>query len=82
MLILRSVQGALLSFGAPMGWLVIRWFQGADLWNDFINNPILYSYMLFGTMIVFSIFGCYTGYHEKKLEEKSIAMPSLFKLSN
>lgn len=73
--IVRCLQGAFLGIGAPIGWLFIRYLQNADLIQDILTRLDLYSYMLFGTVFVFSIFGLYVGMKEKQLETLSIQDP-------
>lgn len=60
----RMAQGALASLGAPLGWLLIEYLAGVDAVQSYANQPGLYAYMLFGTMMVFSAFGFYVGNHE------------------
>ncbi len=61
----RSLQGLLLSQGAPVGWFLIQ---------EFFNGSILgglgvYLYMSLGTSIVFTLFGAYVGHSEDLLEQ-------------
>lgn len=60
----RMAQGALASVGAPLGWLLLEWASGVPPFVSYVHNAGLYSYMLFGTMLVFSAFGFYVGNHE------------------
>lgn len=75
LIIIRTCQGALLSIGAPAGWLLIKWHLGVDLITEISVNWDLYAYMLFGTVFIFSLFGAYTGYKEQVLEYLSIHDP-------
>jgi diguanylate cyclase (GGDEF)-like protein len=61
---LRALQGALLSLGAPLGWLIIQCFSGFGIVAELSNNLALYSYMLLATMGVFILFGRYVGHKE------------------
>ncbi len=61
---IRAAQGAILSIGAPLGWLLIRMFQGAAPIDELSANIGLYSYMLLGTSLSFSLFGWYVGRKE------------------
>lgn len=66
--LVRAFQGLILAFGAPLGWLAIRYLQGSPPKEEFCATPGLYLYMLFGTMCAFSVFGWFVGskeeYHE------------------
>lgn len=63
----RAIQGAIAAFGAPVGWLAIRWLQGVDPFNDIAGSTGLYLYMLVGTILAFSLFGWYVGTKEQHL---------------
>lgn len=65
--VVRAGQGAIAAFGAPFGWLIIRWLQGADLSVELASNLGLYSYMLIGTITAFSMFGWFVGSKEQHL---------------
>ena len=65
--VIRAGQGAIAAFGAPFGWLAIRWLQGADLSLELTDNLGLYSYMLIGTITAFSMFGWFVGNKEQHL---------------
>lgn len=62
--LVRAIQGAMLAFGAPLGWLTIRYFNGIAPLTELSENIGLYLYMLFGTITVFSLFGWYVGNKE------------------
>src|SRR4051812_11553035 len=36
---IRAIQGAILSVGAPLGWLVVRSFCGVHPWTELIAFP-------------------------------------------
>ena len=61
----RAFQGAFAAFGAPLGWLVIRLSNGAELYPELHLNTGLYLYMTFGTLIAFSAFGWFVGNKER-----------------
>lgn len=67
--ILRPTQGAIFAAGAPAGWLLIQYFKGADIWLELSSNWDLYAYMLFGTLVVFILFGSYVGRQEQKITD-------------
>ena len=73
--VLRGLQGAVLGFGAPIGWAAIQWFRGIYLLQDIQQNIVLYLYMTIGTVVVFTAFGVYAGFKEKQLERMSIKDP-------
>ncbi len=62
---LRALQGTVLSTGAPLGWLIINYCNGSGIYQELQQNPMLYSYMLFGTMAVFIGFGIHVGRYEQ-----------------
>lgn len=62
---LRAFQGGVLAVGAPLGWLVINLYLGESFLQEITNHIGLYSYMLFGTMLVFILFGVYAGKNEE-----------------
>lgn len=69
---LRAIQGAILSLGAPLGWLLIRYLSSDQLFLEIETNLVLYSYMLFATMGVFVLFGRYAGHKEDYILNLSI----------
>lgn len=78
---MRALQGAFWGSGAPLGWVSIQLIRGVDPVIDITNNLTLYLYMLFGTSLVFLIFGGYVGLQECRLKERSWRDP-LTKLYN
>ena len=74
-ILVRSLQASACSIGAPLGWLVIRYFEGADISQDIQNNVLLYAYLLFGTLIVFTLFGVYVGNKEKYITDLAVKDP-------
>lgn len=71
-IIRRALQGALMGSGAPLGWAIIQMMRGIDISSDISNNLILYLYMLFGTILVFSAFGFYVGRQEGLMQQRSL----------
>ena len=65
----RALQGAILAFGAPSGWLTIRYIGGVEPISELGTHSGLYLYMLIGTIAAFSSFGWYVG---NKEEDQSI----------
>jgi diguanylate cyclase (GGDEF)-like protein len=57
-----------LALGAPIGWLLIRWFEGHSPLDEIGAHPDLYLYLLVGTACAFGAFGAAIGWHEDKLE--------------
>jgi len=72
---LRILQGALFSLGAPAGWFLIRAFSGANFNTEIYDHWLLYNYLLFGTMIVFMLFGAFVGNKEQMITELAIKDP-------
>lgn len=70
--LLRILQGLLLAWGAPLGWLLIRIYNGADWHYELTVNWAYYAYLLVGTMTVFFVFGVIVGGSEERLEELAI----------
>ncbi|HEX5870557.1 MAG TPA: GGDEF domain-containing protein, partial [Longimicrobium sp.] len=78
----RAVQGAALSVGAPLGWLVLRVMAGHEAGTELTASAALYLYMLLGTAVVFTAFGAALGTHEdcliaanRSLDELSVSDP-------
>jgi diguanylate cyclase (GGDEF)-like protein len=63
----RAVEGALLAFGAPLGWLALRVAGGADAGAELTAYAPLYLYMLLGSVAAFVGFGAALGRHEECL---------------
>jgi len=57
--------------GAPVGWAVIQAMRGINPVDDLSYTPILYAYLLFGTMLVFALFGYYVGCQEARMQQLS-----------
>lgn len=68
----RALQGALLGFGAPAGWLLLRVIEGHDAWSELRHHPALYSYLGFGAVFAFTLFGFALGRRENRLAMLSI----------
>lgn len=62
-----SVAGALLSLGAPLGWLLIQWTRGVSPSSVIADNPLLMAYLLIPTMAVFVAVGYALGLQWEKL---------------
>ena len=78
----RTLQGAITGSGAPLGWAVIQAIRGVDVSSDIAQRPVLYLYMLIGTMAVFAAFGFYMGRHENNMRQLSLrdALTRLYNL--
>jgi diguanylate cyclase (GGDEF)-like protein len=76
----RAIYGAIASFGAPLGWLGIRYLQGAPPLQEISQQSGLYLYMLIGTLTAFSLFGWYLGTKELYLVKLTLrdALTGLF----
>lgn len=72
---LRALQGAVLGTGAPLGWMAVQVFLGADPFADLHENPGVYIYMLAGTSVVFACFGWYVGRHEARFAQIMLEDP-------
>ena len=68
----RALQGLALSLGSPLGWLLIRWLDGANLWLELVWRPGIYLYLLFGTAGAFAAFGWYVGRQEDRHRQNSL----------
>lgn len=71
------LQGVVLSFGAPIGWLVLRLVAGASVVYELGTFPGLYLYMLCGTALAFGAFGWILGRHEDRLQARNRALDEL-----
>ena len=82
-----AAAGALLSLGAPAGWLLLRVGRGEvdlgwdDLGAELTSHADLYLYLLLGTCSAFTIFGVILGDYADRLaqanaaaEERAIAL--------
>jgi diguanylate cyclase (GGDEF)-like protein len=79
---IRAAQGAVLAFGAPVGWLLVRIAAGHDAGVEIATHSPLYLYMLLGSMVPFIGFGAALGTHEdclvranRTLDELSVSDP-------
>ncbi|WP_448549345.1 GGDEF domain-containing protein [Thalassotalea fusca] len=72
---IRALQGLILAFGSPLGWLTIQYLIGVSITAELETNSGVYLYMLFGTMIVFTLFGYYVGEKEDNSEMLSFRDP-------
>lgn len=68
----RALQGLGLSLVSPLGWLLLRWLDGANLWLELAWRPGIYLYLLFGTAAAFVTFGWYVGRQEERHRENSL----------
>lgn len=68
----RSVQGALLGFGGPLGWLALQLLAGHPVAGQLGSQVGLYAYMLLGTVLAFGLFGFRIGTDEDALRYESV----------
>jgi diguanylate cyclase (GGDEF)-like protein len=79
--IVFAAWGALLSLGAPVGLLLLRFLTADDGFHrDFVgvqikSDPLLYSYLTFATMFMFVLLGYSLGSREDELATTSITDP-------
>ena len=78
----RALEGVLLAFGAPLGWLVLRVLGGYDAGAELAVHAPLYLYMLLGSAVSFALFGAVLGRHEdclmranRSLDELAVSDP-------
>ena len=69
---IRALQGLVLSVGSPLGWLLLRWLDGANLFLELVWRPGIYIYLLFGTAAAFAGFGWYVGRQEERYRDFSL----------
>ena len=74
---MRALQGAVLAFGAPLGWLALRVAGGHDAAVELATEAPLYLYMLLGSMVTFMGFGAVLGTHEDCLIQANRALDEL-----
>jgi len=65
--VLRAFYGLLLSFGAPIGWMLMQRLFGRDPFAPENLDPLLYGYMTITTGIVFSLLGYLIGRREQMI---------------
>jgi diguanylate cyclase (GGDEF)-like protein len=68
----RALQGLALSLASPLGWLLLRWLDGAHPWLELVWHPGVYVYLLLGTAAAFGSFGWYVGQQEARHRENSL----------
>lgn len=68
----RALQGLALATASPLGWLLLRWLDGADPWLELVWHPGIYLYLGVGTALAFSAFGWYVGWQEGRHHENSL----------
>lgn len=66
-----------LALGAPLGWLGIRLLSGETIAGELTSSPLLYTYLLFSTLLVFTGFGIVIGLHEGRLESANRSLEEL-----
>jgi diguanylate cyclase (GGDEF)-like protein len=71
-LIYRSLQGLILSLGAPLGWLLLELGTGATVSQRLGTYSWVYLYMLIGTAVSYTVFGMYVGANERRLSKLAI----------
>jgi diguanylate cyclase (GGDEF)-like protein len=62
-----ALKGMLLGVGAPLGWLVVEALRGHPPAQVLENSPVLLSYQLLASMLVFAVFGWVMGSQEDRL---------------
>lgn len=70
----RSLQGLAMGLGAPAGWLLVRYYEGAGPLMELKTNPGLYIYMSLGSMSAFLLFGVFAGDKEATLSDANRAL--------
>ena len=64
-----ALVGALLSLGAPLGWLLIQWIAGLSPTRAIEESPLLMAYLLIPTTVVFSTVGFQMGKQWEQLQQ-------------
>lgn len=62
--ILRGFYGFLLSFGSPLGWVIVQALAGRNVFKENSFDPLLYGYLTLATAIVFTGIGYAIGLRE------------------
>lgn len=65
--VVRAVQGMVMAFGAPLGWLLLQVVRGSEASAQLSAHTGLYVYMLVATFFVFGLFGTLLGTREDRL---------------
>lgn len=69
---LYAAAGALLSLGAPLGWLLLRITTGkVAVSAELASHATLYAYLFLGTLVAFTLFGLRLGAAADALEAKN-----------
>jgi diguanylate cyclase (GGDEF)-like protein len=73
----RAATGLLVSLGSPLGWLAVRWLQGAPPREEIPAHAGLYGYLLLSAAVFVTAFGYALGRIEERLRranEQLLAM--------
>lgn len=73
----RALEGAGMSVGAPLGWLLIRKLQGVATGRELAEHASLYLYMLLGTLGAFGVFGFLLGRSADRLAELTTRLSTM-----
>ena len=68
----RVTQLIFLALAADVAVLLVEFAAGLDPFMDFQQRPVLYLYMLVGTIVAFGVFGAVLGSREALLEEMAL----------
>lgn len=68
----RAVQGFFLSWGSPLGWIVIQLMLGRNPFSEIYFDLYLYLYMSVATALVFTGFGYFVGRSEESYNSLSL----------
>jgi len=74
---LYSLAGSLIALGAPLGWLLLRWSEGASPAAELSSQSRLYLYMLAGTTLAFLLFGALLGFLADRLIQANTRLDGL-----
>ncbi|CAA0124014.1 putative diguanylate cyclase DgcT [BD1-7 clade bacterium] len=70
--ILRVTQALVLAALAPIGWMLLQYLMGIDVYATIRENNLVYWYMFVGSALAFVSFGFYVGTNEMHLESLAI----------
>ena len=72
-----AVLGAILSLGAPLGWLALQWMGGVAPTTVIDDEPLLMVYLILPTMCVFVVTGYMIGAQWEKLNAANKRLEAL-----
>lgn len=70
--LLRAIYGFILSFGSPLGWMLLQYLAGRDPFSETHFDMLLYAYITLATSVVFSLLGYFIGKRELMITDMAL----------